>query len=109
MSYADDYKRSLSDFEGFWRDQASSIEWFMPPDTIFRDGRWFVDGELNTSWLALDYHVQNGRADQDALIYDSPVTQTKQRYTYQELLDAVSQAAGAQASIAMTASGTIGI
>lgn len=97
MSYVDDYKRSMSDFEGFWRDQASSIEWFTQPETIFSDGRWFVDGELNTSWLALDYHVQNGRADQDALIYDSPVTQTKRRYTYQELLDAVSQAAGALA------------
>lgn len=95
MGYTEDFHRSLTDPDAFWRDQASSIAWFKPPETIFNDGRWFVDGELNTSWLALDYHVRSGRGDQDALIYDSPVTQTKRRYTYAELRDEVSQVAGA--------------
>ncbi|MEM7362872.1 MAG: propionyl-CoA synthetase [Pseudomonadota bacterium] len=95
MSYTDDFDRSLSDPESFWRTQAASVDWHSPPTTIFKDGRWFVDGELNTSWLALDFHVENGRGDQDALIYDSPVTGTKRRYTYRELLDEVGRTAGA--------------
>ena len=89
MSYTEDFDRSLSDPESFWRTQAGSVDWHTPPAAIFKDGRWFVDGELNTSWLALDFHVENGRGDQDALIYDSPVTGTKQRYTYRELLEEV--------------------
>ena len=95
MSYTEDFDRSLSDPESFWRTQAGSVDWHTPPAAIFKDGRWFVDGELNTSWLALDFHVENGRGDQDALIYDSPVTGTKQRYTYRELLEEVGRAAGA--------------
>ena len=95
MSYTEDFDRSLSDPESFWRTQAASVDWHTLPAAIFKDGRWFVDGELNTSWLALDFHVENGRGDQDALIYDSPVTGTKQRYTYRELLEEVGRAAGA--------------
>ena len=55
---------------------------------------WFADGELNTSYLALDYHVEQGRGDQIALIYDSPVTNTKQKFTYLELTELVAKFAG---------------
>ncbi|MBE9563404.1 MAG: propionyl-CoA synthetase, partial [Proteobacteria bacterium] len=56
--------------------------------------QWFADGELNTAYLALDYHIENGRAEQIALIYDSPVTNTKKQYTYRELRDQVAKTAG---------------
>ena len=52
---------------------------------------WFKGGKLNTSYLTLDYHVENGRADQTALIYDSPVTETVRRYSFQELKEEVSK------------------
>ena len=79
MSYATEYRRSIDDPEGFWREQARDIEWFDFPQTILDQdpngaSRWFRGGKLNTCWLALDRHVERGRGDQTALIYDSPVT-----------------------------------
>ena len=79
MEYASQYQRSMEDPEGFWAQQASAIHWFKKPDTILSqnaDGlyRWFAGGQHNTCYLALDYHVETGRGDQTALIYDSPVT-----------------------------------
>ena len=76
--------RSLQDREAFWREQAAKIHWFQPPSDILtqdEDGlyRWFRGGQLNTAYLALDYHVEHGRGDQPALIYDSPVTGTCQQ------------------------------
>ena len=100
-SYAADYAASLHDAEQFWAGQAWTLAWHHEPPrpVLSRDGatgfyRWFRGGELNTSWLCLDYHVQQGRAGQVALIYDSPVTQTVRRYTYRELLDLTSRFAG---------------
>ena len=57
--------------------------------------RWFTGGRLNTCYNALDRHVERGRADQLALIYDSPVTDTVETFTYRELRDAVARFAGA--------------
>src|SRR5260221_11186930 len=57
--------------------------------------RWFPDGELNTCANALDRHVDAGRAEQPALIYDSPLTGSKRTYTYPELLDETARFAGA--------------
>lgn len=99
MSYIEEYKKSIDTPEAFWGEKAEAIEWFKKPQTILSKDengidRWFADGEMNTAYLALDYHVENGRGDQDALIYDSPVTDTKQRYTYSELRDAVAKFAG---------------
>ncbi len=104
MSYHETYRRSVDDPEGFWREQASKLHWFREPETILdkdRKGfyRWFTGGQLNVCWLALDYHVDNGRADQTAIIYDSPVTETQQRFTYRELRDQVARFAGALRAI----------
>jgi propionyl-CoA synthetase len=60
--------------------------------------RWFVGGEINTCYNALDYHIENGRGGQDALIYDSPVTNTVQKFIYEELRDEVARFAGALAA-----------
>ncbi|MCB9705500.1 MAG: AMP-binding protein [Myxococcales bacterium] len=95
-----DYARWIADPEGFWAEQAARLAWTRPPTTTLRradDGSWawFPDGELNTCDLALDHHVANGRGDQVALIYDSPVTQTQRRWTFAELRDDVARLAGA--------------
>ena len=99
MSYQEFYQHSLEQPEAIWEEQAHRINWFEFPKTMLSTDehgfyRWYEGGRLNTSYLALDYHVANGRADQDALIYDSPVTGRKQRYTYRELLQEVELVAG---------------
>ncbi|MCB0571696.1 MAG: AMP-binding protein, partial [Phaeodactylibacter sp.] len=99
MTYQEFYGRSMSDPDGFWKEQAEAISWFEKPSEIsFKDERglyrWFKNGKLNTSYLALDYHVEHGRANQVALYYDSPVTNTKKKYTYAELLEEVRLFAG---------------
>ena len=104
MSYQAEYERSIADPEGFWRTQAEALEWYtFPTQIVSLDddglGRWFADGEMNTAYMALDHHVKNGRGDQAALIYDSPVTETKSRYTYAELTDAVALTAGMLAGL----------
>ncbi len=84
---------------GFWGEQAAAIDWYKPWDKVLDDSRkpfyrWFAGAELNTCYNALDRHVEKGRADQAALIYDSPVTDTRKTYTFGELRDAVAQFAG---------------
>lgn len=102
--YAEAYQRSLNDPEGFWGEAAAAIDWTRPWDRVLdRDDphqqRWFVGGELNTSWNALDRHVAAGRGDQPALIHDSPVTGSVTTLTYRELLDRVSRCAGLLSSL----------
>ena len=99
MSYADEFRKSIEQPEAFWKEKAEAIEWSKVPTQILSKDengidRWFADGELNTAWLALDYHVENGRADQVAMYYDSPVTDSKQQFTYRELRDQVARFAG---------------
>ena len=98
-SYVEAYEYSLSDPESFWGEQARSLDWIEPPNTVLakQDGvwRWFVDGKLNTAWLCLERHIKNGLGDQAALIYDSPVTGDKQSFTYKELETRVGKVAGA--------------
>ncbi|MFQ5613387.1 MAG: propionyl-CoA synthetase [Anaerolineae bacterium] len=101
-SYAETYARSLNDPEGFWAEAAAEIDWYRRWDQVLDDSRapfyrWFVGGEVNTCHNALDRHVENGRADQLALVYDSPVTGTVQTFTYRQLLDEVARFAGALA------------
>ncbi len=88
--YPETYARWKADPEGFWAEAASLLEWIKPWDTVFDPsqgvyGRWFVGGEMNTCANAVDRHVAQGRADQKALIYDSPITGAKRTYTYAEL------------------------
>ncbi len=100
MSYAALYRRSIDDPNGFWLDQAKAIDWDTPPKrALFAENapiyEWFKDAEVNTCWNAVDRHVAHGRGNQTAIIYDSPVTHTKQTITYAELLTRVSTLAGA--------------
>ncbi len=98
MSYESIFRESIDDPAGFWQKQAEAVAWYTrPATTLTESGTWFPDGELNTAYLALDHHVEEGRGAQLALIYDSPVTGSKQRFTYSELRDAVALAAGALA------------
>ncbi|WP_461519482.1 propionyl-CoA synthetase [Porticoccus sp.] len=98
-TYQEQYQQFLDNPEVFWREQATRITWYKPPETILSVDeneyfRWYCDGELNTSYLCLDYHVEQGRGDQPALIYDSPVTNSKASFTYLELRDQVAHFAG---------------
>lgn len=98
-AYSEMYARWQADPEGFWAEAAKAIDWIEPPKAILDDSRkplysWFPGGKVNTAWNCLDRHVEGGRADQDALIYDSPVTDTRTRYTYRELRDKVAELAG---------------
>jgi propionyl-CoA synthetase len=98
-SYRETYEDSISDPRRFWEAAADAVEWVRRPGRILDDTnppfyRWYPDGELNTSANALDRHVEAGRGDQAALIYDSPVTGTQRTYSYRELLDEVATFAG---------------
>ena len=91
MSYAASYKQALTNPAAFWLQQAQRLSWFNTPtqavDTSeLATGRWFGDGVMNTSYMALDHHVNNGRGDQVAIHYDSPVTGSKSSLTYSQLL-----------------------
>ena len=99
MSYQDEYQASIDNPAAFWAEKARLIDWYKPSINVLSVDehgidRWFADGELNTCHLALDYHVDNGRADQIALIYDSPVTKQQKKFTYRELRDEVALCAG---------------
>ena len=94
------YDRWLSDPEGFWEEAAGAIHWDRKWARMLDDShapfyRWFAGGVLNTCHNALDVHVESGRAEQPALIYDSPVTGTVRVYTYRALRDEVARFAGA--------------
>ena len=102
--YAEAYRRSLDDPEGFWSEAAQQIDWYHAPATILDASnppfyRWFSDGVMNTCFNVLDRHVARGRGDQAALIYDSPVTGVTRRYSYAELLDEVATFAGVLACL----------
>jgi propionyl-CoA synthetase len=101
--YQKEYEASIINPEEFWGRAAREIQWHKPYQKVLDDSqkpfyRWFVGGELNTCYNAVDYHILTGRGDQVALIYDSPVTNTVRRITYRELLDSVSRFAGALSS-----------
>ncbi len=92
--YAEVYKSWQTNPEGFWAEAAREIDWIRKPTKIFDAdagvyGRWFPDATCNTCWNAVDRHVAGGRADQTAVIYDSPVTQQKRKISYRELRDEV--------------------
>ncbi|MEL7448216.1 MAG: propionyl-CoA synthetase [Pseudomonadota bacterium] len=98
-SFDEIYQRSLSDRQGFWAEAADAVDWIEPWNQVLDDSRaplyrWFSGGVLNTCYNALDRHVDGGRSDQLALIYDSPVTGTQATFTYRELRDRVALCAG---------------
>lgn len=100
MGYRDTYASWQNDPEAFWLEQAKAIDWDTPPtQALFDRGgdiyEWYADAKVNTCYNAVDRHVENGRADQVAIIYDSPITDTKEKITYAELQDRVARFAGA--------------
>ncbi len=98
-SYRDLVAHSVRDPSSFWGQAAQDLHWIRRPRTVLDSSRepfydWFPDGVLNVCFNALDRHVVAGRADQPALIYDSPVTSTRRTYSYAQLLDQVARFAG---------------
>ncbi|MFC4252820.1 propionyl-CoA synthetase [Sinimarinibacterium flocculans] len=98
--YQHEHRRSLTDPEAFWAEQAQHLHWYRRWDRVLDQTtapmcRWFAGAQFNTCYNALDRHVEDGRGDQAALIYDSPVTGTVRTYSYRELRDAVAGFAGA--------------
>jgi len=94
------HRRSLAEPDAFWAEAGAAVDWDEPWQRVVDDSRapfyrWFAGGRMNTCYNALDRHVERGRADQPALIYDSPVTDTVATLTYRELRDAVARFAGA--------------
>jgi len=100
MPYQDVYLRSLRDPEAFWGEAAETIHWQRRYERVFDDSRapfvrWFPGGQLNTCYEALDVHVAEGRGEQAALIYDSPLAGSQRTLSYRELLAEVARLAGA--------------
>lgn len=97
--YDEIFRKSIDDPEVFWTEAAEGISWSRRWEKVLDTSkkpfyRWFNGGELNTCYNALDRHIEGGRAEQTALIYDSPVTNKKQKFTYAELCDITARFAG---------------
>ena len=98
--FNDIYKESLENPEIFWQEASKDIFWFKKPSKILNKSnppfyKWFEDGVTNTCYNALDVHVDQGNGKRAALIYDSPITGKKNKFTYEELRSKVSKFAGA--------------
>jgi len=98
--YDEAFEQSINNPDEFWGKAAEDCHWYKKWDKVLDDSntpfyRWFTGGEINTCFNALDFHIENGRGDQNALIYDSPVTDTIQKYTFSQLRDEVALFAGA--------------
>ena len=94
-TYTAAYTASMDDADAFWLDAARALHWDAAPATGWTDGAgWFADGVMNTCFNAVDRHVEAGRGDQDALIYESTATGVTEYFTYAQLLDHVARTAG---------------
>ncbi len=105
--YDEAFESSIKTPEKFWGAAAEDCHWYKRWDKVLDDSkkpfyRWFTGGQVNTCYNALDYHIEDGRGDQTALIYDSPVTGTVKKYSYTELRDQVAGFAGAMAAMGLT-------
>ena len=103
MAYWDIYQAWKNDPETFWMQAAEAIDWDRKPTRALDDSQaplyeWFTDSMVNTCWNAVDRHVEAGRGEQTAIIYDSPITGTKAHISYAELKDKVAHLAGALAA-----------
>ena len=110
--YAEVYSESINQPDIFWGKAAEDVVWNKKWDKVLDDSkkpfyRWFSGGEVNTCDNALDYQVESGRGEQNAIIYDSPVTNTVQKITYKELLDKVSKFAGAISALGVKKGDTV--
>ncbi len=98
-AYQQAYEESMKHPDTFWGRAAGDVVWYKKYSAVLDDSRkpfyrWFVDGEMNTCYNALDYHIEQGRGDQTAIIYDSPVTGVVRKISYRELRDEVARFAG---------------
>jgi propionyl-CoA synthetase len=105
--YQQQYQQFQRDPGQFWLEQSKRIAWFKAPSAPYQNDEnnfyhWFADGTLNTCYLALDQHVDAGFGEQTALIYDSPVTNTKQKISYSELQNRVATFAGLMHSLGVS-------
>ncbi len=96
MNYVDTYELSKHSPAEFWQKQALELPWFKQPSQILSTNQqksydWFSDGKLNTSYIALDYQIEQGRGEQTALIYDSPVTGQQKSYSFNQLCHEVAK------------------
>ncbi len=112
MKYEEMYAHSLAMPEGFWREQAEQLAWYQKPTQILTEdaeghARWFADGQLNMSYLCIDRHIENGFGEQNALVYDSPVTHTKQHITFLQLREEVARLAGGLQSLGVAKGDTV--
>lgn len=101
------FNESIENKEKFWEEQAKNIDWFEFPKTILSEDEngypvWFKDGKLNMSYLCIDKHIEDGYGDQVAVIYESPVTEKKQKFTFNQLKTEVSKLAGGLKSLGLT-------
>ncbi len=106
MNYLDFYHKSIQEPELFWKEQAKELSWHRFPETILSRNsenyfQWFEDGELNVSYLCIDKHIEDGYGDQIAIVYDSPVTETKEKISFNQLHDQVSKLAGGLQSLGL--------
>ena len=97
------YKQSIEDMEGFWGEQAKSLDWFKPYDKVWEKtdlfpGKWFVGGKLNVSYNCLDRHVNAGNGDRVAIIWEADEPGQVRKFTYNELLKEVIKVANAMRS-----------
>ena len=93
--FNDIYLESIQNPEKFWQEASNDIFWFKKPNKILNKSnppfyKWYEDGITNTCYNALDLHIDNGRGEKTAIIYDSPITGTKNKFTYKELREKVS-------------------
>ncbi len=100
QKYSEIYSNSIKNPEKFWKKVSEDIFWYKKPKKILNKSnppfyKWYEDGITNTCYNALDLHVDNGRGEKTALIYDSPITGSKKKFTYKELKEKVSRFAGA--------------
>ena len=107
MGYHALYQSWKDDPEAFWLEAALAIDWQQFPTAALNSDNaplyeWYTDGVVNTCYNALDRHVENGRGDQVAVIYDSPITGRQSKTTYSEMLDQVARLAGAMQSKGIT-------
>jgi acyl-coenzyme A synthetase/AMP-(fatty) acid ligase len=112
MYYSELFEKSIQHREEFWKTQAEQLTWDTFPKTILSKNsndffEWFSDGRLNMSYLCLDAHIHAGRGEHTALIYDSPVTQTVEYYTYHQLKKQVAHFAAGLHSLGITKGDTV--
>lgn len=111
-AYLNSYRESIENKEAFWKNQSKDLKWFKEPTSILSKNnedlyQWFADGELNMSYLCLDVHIEAGRGENIALIYDSPSTQSVKKFTYNQLKSDVAKFASVLISKGVTKGDTV--